>query len=66
MERLRFARFCQSAIESAEKDQELRLQAVEISKKQQLEMFTAVFQSIQKAMSKSLGQLIQLGLNTIL
>ena len=40
-------RFCQSAIESAERDQELHVQSVVTSKQQQVEMFMSVFKSIQ-------------------
>lgn len=39
--------FCQSAIESAERDQELHVQSVVTSKQQQVEMFMSVFKSIQ-------------------
>jgi len=39
--------FCQSAIESAERDQELHVQSVVTSKQQQIEMFMSVFKSIQ-------------------
>lgn len=38
--------FCQSAIESAERDQELHVQSVVTSKQQQVEMFMSVFKSI--------------------
>ena len=43
----RKAVFCQSAIESAERDQELIVQSVAATKQQQIEMFMSVFEGIQ-------------------
>ncbi|CAK9092622.1 unnamed protein product [Durusdinium trenchii] len=40
--------FCQSAIESAERDQELHVQSIVTSKQQQIDMFMSVFESLQK------------------
>ncbi|CAK9092119.1 unnamed protein product [Durusdinium trenchii] len=40
--------FCQSAIESAERDQELHVQAVLNTKQQQVEMFMSIFHMLQK------------------
>ena len=41
-------RFCQSAIESAERDQELQVQSIVTSKQQQIDMFMSMFESLQK------------------
>ena len=50
-------RFCQSAIESAERDHELHVQQVLHTKQQQVEMFMSIFDMLQKSRGPGTGNL---------
>ena len=45
--------FCQSAIEAAERDQELQIQALISTKQQQVEMFMSIFKMLQREVVRS-------------